>query len=408
MARVYNLSHKSLHGFIRTPWPEVNSGHERENLRFCKASVFGTVHPWPEEVISYLFIEMTSKIRRVASGKSHRPPVQKAPSTRPRPLPHLALGVLGAFGLSRLILHLSQQGQPLAALWVVMPGQWFAGFLGLWVLRGLLLRRRPWFSAGLLLGALFFLCGLNAPWRRWLLRPVGPTITVGAWNVYMGALGPYGLLDELKKNPADVWALQEVTPWKKNPGLDREAARQIVGGAKAIVHGGETILISRFPITRQETRRLGSHRTAVGARLQTPLGPLWVIGCHFEAPSWGQRRLLKRTFLDMSLVVSKIQSSERQARMIDGWVRTLDAPAVVLGDFNATPLMPLGTRLRRTHTDAFMAAGWGFGYTFHRRLPLIRIDHIYVPPALGVASVQVIRSMASDHMLLKAVLAKKK
>lgn len=347
-------------------------------------------------------------IHRVAAPQNKKPPAQKAPPTRPKPLPHLALGVALAFGLSRLIIHLSQQGQPLAALWMVMPGQWFAAFLGLWVLRGVVLRRRPWFCAGLLVGALFFLCGLNAPWRRWLFHPTGPTLTVGTWNVYMGALGPFGLLEELKKNPADVWALQEVTPWKKNPGLDREAAREIVGGAKSIVHGGETILLSRFPVLRQETRPLGALRTAVGAKLKTPLGPLWVIGCHFEAPSWGQRRLLKRTFLDMNLASAKIQSSARQARLIDGWVRTLDAPAVVLGDFNATPLMPLGTRLRRTHTDAFMAAGWGFGYTFHRRLPLIRIDHIYVPPALGVASVQVIRSIASDHMMLKAVLAKRK
>ena len=52
-------------------------------------------------------------------------------------------------------------------------------------------------------------------------------------------------------------------------------------------------------------------------------------------------------------------------------------PAVIAGDFNAAANDRLYRMLEGHFTDAFRAAGTGWGNTYHRRLPLLRIDHVY-------------------------------
>jgi endonuclease/exonuclease/phosphatase (EEP) superfamily protein YafD len=90
------------------------------------------------------------------------------------------------------------------------------------------------------------------------------------------------------------------------------------------------------------------------------------------------------------------------------YVRRSAVPVVLAGDFNAT-MEHRGLRVLPAAglVDAHDAAGHGLGLTWPRRsfrgagrwpaLPLMRLDHVFVPATLGVRSIRAAASAGSDH-----------
>jgi endonuclease/exonuclease/phosphatase (EEP) superfamily protein YafD len=98
---------------------------------------------------------------------------------------------------------------------------------------------------------------------------------------------------------------------------------------------------------------------------------------------------------DRSEVVSRGQSD--QAAALLERVSGLRDPTVVAGDFNSTPDAALHVALRRRLTDAWDAAGTGFGGTVHLfGLPL-RVDYVYVSSGIGVGEARVVTADCADH-----------
>ncbi len=80
--------------------------------------------------------------------------------------------------------------------------------------------------------------------------------------------------------------------------------------------------------------------------------------------------------------------------------RLLDAethPFIVGGDLNSTSNNWVYAYLTRGLRDAFREAGTGWGATFHARLPLIRIDHVFVSDEWVVRRARVDADLFSDH-----------
>ncbi len=79
-----------------------------------------------------------------------------------------------------------------------------------------------------------------------------------------------------------------------------------------------------------------------------------------------------------------------------------NTPTILGGDFNAPATDPVHRRLARDFTDAFAAAGTGWGNTFQRRFPILRIDHIlstrHFTPVRCAAEV----TRHSDHRMVVA------
>ncbi len=76
-------------------------------------------------------------------------------------------------------------------------------------------------------------------------------------------------------------------------------------------------------------------------------------------------------------------------------------PAVIIaGDFNA----PAGDRIYRTlrkdYTDTFTVTGTGWGNTFHRSFPILRLDHIFASKAFVPARSRVVTIAESDHRMV--------
>lgn len=75
-------------------------------------------------------------------------------------------------------------------------------------------------------------------------------------------------------------------------------------------------------------------------------------------------------------------------------------PAIVAGDFNSPASDPLHDLLRGHFNDSFSEAGTGWANTWHRRIPLHRIDYIYTNPLLKAVRSKTVIVPASDHRML--------
>ena len=77
-------------------------------------------------------------------------------------------------------------------------------------------------------------------------------------------------------------------------------------------------------------------------------------------------------------------------------------PAIVAGDFNASANDPVYQLLKPQFTDAFSTVGTGWGNTYHRSMPLLRIDHIYSSDHLIPLRSRAIKLPQSDHRMVVA------
>lgn len=95
-----------------------------------------------------------------------------------------------------------------------------------------------------------------------------------------------------------------------------------------------------------------------------------------------------------------------------GWLGSAecrDAPAVVLGDFNAVPSSVPYRNLARHGRDVQVHAAQRPRPTFPSRFPILRLDHIFVGEGIEAIEAEVRSDMltrtASDHLPLVATLA---
>jgi len=79
-----------------------------------------------------------------------------------------------------------------------------------------------------------------------------------------------------------------------------------------------------------------------------------------------------------------------------------DTPILFGGDFNAPATDIVHRLLGRDFVDAFAAAGTGWGDTYQRRFPILRIDHIYATRHFVPVRCRAVTSKHSDHRMVVA------
>jgi endonuclease/exonuclease/phosphatase (EEP) superfamily protein YafD len=77
-------------------------------------------------------------------------------------------------------------------------------------------------------------------------------------------------------------------------------------------------------------------------------------------------------------------------------------PVIICGDLNNPPRGVCYRRITRVYGDAFADAGWGYGYTYRSRLPLLRIDYILTRGPLIASNCFAPGDVASDHRAVVA------
>ena len=79
-----------------------------------------------------------------------------------------------------------------------------------------------------------------------------------------------------------------------------------------------------------------------------------------------------------------------------------NTPTLFGGDFNAPASDIVHRQLSRDFVDAFAAAGTGWADTFHGRLPILRIDHLYATRHLSPIRCRAVTTRHSDHRMVVA------
>lgn len=89
-----------------------------------------------------------------------------------------------------------------------------------------------------------------------------------------------------------------------------------------------------------------------------------------------------------------------QAKKIQSHRKAAPYPAIICGDMNDTPQSQVYTTVRDDMQDTFLEKGCGIGSTYSKKIPGLRIDHIFVDPKLSVVNHEIVSNKFSDHKLL--------
>lgn len=204
-------------------------------------------------------------------------------------------------------------------------------------------------------------------------------------NIYAGNPSVDELVAELAATDADVVLLQELTPALldaiEGTGLTQQYPHQVLDPRDG-AHGSG--ILSRLPMTEGRSFPVAGWPMTT-ALLTVDAVELRVVNVHVAAPLSGTNVPTWEGQLDQLAAASRL-----------GGDRVLLA-----GDFNATlQHEPLRGILDAGYREAFNEAGRGLGATWptDRLLPpLIRIDHVFVGPGLGVAHIELGDGPGSDH-----------
>ena len=181
---------------------------------------------------------------------------------------------------------------------------------------------------------------------------------------------------------------------------------------------GQYVFVSKFPIldaTVGDISYDGETHTYLRARIDVAGTEVVFFNAHLVTPRDALSPLRTPALWRLGLSEMRQNQSQRlrQARQLVEDSRGITGPLVIAGDLNAPPAS-LVTRMLtgRGLTDAFGAAGRGYGYTFGHTLlvgrPFLRLDRVLASNHLTPIRAWVGGSSGSDHrpVIVDMVLAK--
>jgi len=213
---------------------------------------------------------------------------------------------------------------------------------------------------------------------------------------------PQRVADVIAASGAEIIALQELDVGRRRTGgIDQAHLIATLLKMEAHFH----------PALHVEEEKYGD---AILTALPTKLmraGPLPSIG-ETRGAIWLQviANGLHFNVLNTHLGLRGIDRSRQVATLLgNDWIGSPEfqaAPSIICGDLNAIPLSPAYRMLARQFRDAQLLAGGKPRPTYPSRLPVLRIDHVFLSEGLGARRVTALADplarRASDHLPLLA------
>ena len=207
---------------------------------------------------------------------------------------------------------------------------------------------------------------------------------------------------DIKKWDPDIVILQQVYPH-----LVKKIAQDLYGNdgnSRAFITNG---IVTRFQI-RREIVSLPTRSQQATIRL--PNGrDIELVNVHLATAATDLR-----LWSVNSRATHQINRDLREGELA-GILQTLrktsafpNTPTIFGGDFNAGATDSVHRLLIPDFKDAFTEVGRGWGDTFHRRFPILRIDHIYATPQFQPIACGTAVSKMTDHRMVIADLLLKK
>lgn len=214
----------------------------------------------------------------------------------------------------------------------------------------------------------------NSP-PAWTSNESGPHVSVLFWNVARGQWRSSSLAATIGNANADLCGFVEVGTM---PGAAEPAFELKKYPYRSEIRAG-MLLVSRFPIARDEVLNLQRRLRCRHFIVTSPQGPLNVLLVDIASNPLHFRRE------PMAALTAYAQSLQPQA-------------TVILGDFN-TPgdSVWFGGLREAGFVNAYEFAGSGYRPTWPIPVPVLDLDHAWVSPALVPASYHAESSLGSDH-----------
>ena len=166
------------------------------------------------------------------------------------------------------------------------------------------------------------------------------------------------------------------------------------------------VTLSRLPVRNRGVLKFDSSTNlAIFTDYQHDGKVFRVYNCHFESYNISFSGIV-RAIIDKNndvfteTGVKMKRSITRRPKQVDQVFTDIESCPVesfVCGDFNDNPMSYTYHRLMRDHNDSFVEAGDGFGATYARLWPLLRIDYVLAPDSSTVYTHRTPHVKLSDH-----------
>lgn len=157
--------------------------------------------------------------------------------------------------------------------------------------------------------------------------------------------------------------------------------------------------LDRKSLARQDPSREGT--VAIAFELDTPGRPVEFVAIHLYTPRNGLAAVNETFSQWPRRMRSNIAFRARESEAVARWAAARSPSAVLAGDFNLPPESSIFRRDWSRYTDAFPAAGRGYGYTFGYTTSGwwygIRIDHVLAGNGWRVERAWVGPHVGADH-----------
>ena len=219
------------------------------------------------------------------------------------------------------------------------------------------------------------------------------------------------VFDFIRSEDPDIVCLQEFST--KDSRQVRQQLKQLMKGysSEYYVFTGSgssagNVTLSKMPVKNRGVIKFeGSTNLAIFTDYEYDGRRFRVYNCHFE--SYGisfsgiVRAVIDKNKDIMTQTGVKMKRSiTRRPKQVDQVFNDIeDCPvdAFVCGDFNDNPMSYTYYRMMRDRLDTFVEAGDGFGATYARLWPLLRIDYVLCPKSMTVLSHETPHIRLSDH-----------
>ena len=217
-------------------------------------------------------------------------------------------------------------------------------------------------------------------------------IRLVTWNIHEEFRASERLRQVIAQLDPDIICFQEAR---------RQAFYDVLPGAQ-VAHTHEVTTLTRGRFAARRAFPLGrspNFRWGLDTDIVLPQGRLRVLNVHYMIDV--NRRIRRAWLRRNSPPVDGIQRARAlENEVVVNWLQTTPGPRVAVGDFNTPPRALIYRQLAAVATDAFAAVGRGWGFTYRRDRPVIRIDYVWC-----AGGAQPLRSVprdggASDHRLV--------
>ena len=166
------------------------------------------------------------------------------------------------------------------------------------------------------------------------------------------------------------------------------------------------LTLSRLPVRNRGVVKFdGGTNLAIFSDYEYAGKVFRVYNCHFESYNISfsgiaraMMRQDKEVFAETGGKMKRsISRRPKQVDQVFNDIESCPVESFVCGDFNDNPMSYTYCRMMRDRQDTFVEAGDGFGATYSRLWPMLRIDYVLCPKSCTVVTHETPKVKLSDH-----------